>query len=387
MTKHRRTPVLRAAGVAVVLGVMLAATGIADASDTGTAGRNTPPAGLAQALSAVVSAGYPGVVAYARQDNRHWQLAAGVADRVTGRPARPGDRWRIFSSTMAFVSVVVLQLAGESRLRLDDTVQQWLPGVVRGNGNDGAAMAVRQLLNNTTGIYDPGNDPAFATDRGGHTPQEVVAAAMAHPPAFPPGTAYGYSNTNAILAGIIIQAVTGHDPATEINHRIIGPLGLASTSFPTSDPTIHGSHLRGYDLDYRDVTRFDPSGEWTAGAMISTAEDLARFHQALFTGHLLRPAQQRGLETTVPTDAPSTGYGLGVQRMTVPCDNGPTTVWETDGGGPGHTSLAMTTEDGTRQLVLAANVFDLRRDQAGQPPVPDARTALTQATTSALCLR
>lgn len=385
MMRHRRVRGLHAAGIVVVLGVALAATGIADAAETDTGRRDAPPAGLAEALSGAVRAGYPGVVAYARRGEGQWRLADGVADRDTGRPARPGDRWRIFSNTKAFVSVVALQLAGESRLSLDDTVERWLPGVVRGNGNDGAVMTVRQLLNNTTGIYDPGDDPAFATDRGGHTPQEVVAAAMAHPPAFPPGTAYDYSNTNAILAGMVIRAVTGHDPGAEIGRRIIGPLGLGGTSFPAGDPNIHGSHLHGYDLNYRDVTRFDPAGEWTAGAMISTAEDVARFHRALFTGALLRPAQQRELETTVATRAPSTGYGLGVQRMTVPCDSGQVTAWETDGGGPGYTSLAMTTEDGTRQLVLAGNVFDLRRELAGQPPVPDAQAVLAGAVTSVLC--
>lgn len=358
---------------------------VAVAPGARAAAPDQPPAGLVTALHHMVAAGYPGVVAYAARDGRRWQRADGVADQVTRRPARAGDRFRIFSNTKAFVSTVILQLASEQRLDLDDTVERWLPGMIHGAGNDGTRITIRQLLNNTSGIYDPTNDPAFATDRGGHTPAEVLAAAMAHPPLFPPGTAWNYSNTNYILAGMVIQAVTHHRPDTEIAWRILTPLRLTHTSFPISDPTIAGPHLHGYDLSHHDVTRFTPSGEWTAGAMISTVDDLARFHRALFTGALLPPAQQRDLLTTVPTDDASVGYGLGVQSMPVPCPTGPVTVWETDGGGAGYISTAVTTNDGARQLVLAANIFDLARDQHHQPPIPDAGSAPLDAMTSAIC--
>ncbi len=121
------------------------------------------------------------------------------------------------------------------------------------------------------------------------------------------------------------------------------------------------------------MTRFSPSYDWTAGAMISTVDDLARFHRALFTGKLLRPAQQRELLTTVQfPEAPA--YGLGVQRMDVPCGSEPGAeeidAWETDGAGPGFTSVSLTTADGGRQLVLAANVYDLSADLRDERPVP-----------------
>jgi D-alanyl-D-alanine carboxypeptidase len=341
---------------------------IAPAASAGTG----PPAGLRPALDAMVDAGYPGVIAYARQDDRRWRLAAGVADRATGEPARPTDRVRIFSNTKSFVSTVLLQLVGERRLRLDDPVERWLPGVMRG-----AKVTVRQLLNNTSGVYDPG--PV------GRTPQEVVAAAMAHPPLFPPGTRYDYSNPNYLLAGMVVEAVTHHGPDVEIRRRILDPLGLRHTTFPLHDPTIAGPHLHGYDLSDRDITRFDPTAEWTAGAMISTLDDLARFDRALFGGKLLRPAQQRDLETTVPTDNPAIGYGLGVERLPVPCGAGSTDVWETDGGGPGYTTASMTSVDGGRQFVLAGNVFDLDAESHGRAPVPDAREPFLRAVTSVVC--
>jgi D-alanyl-D-alanine carboxypeptidase len=345
--------------------------------------RSGPPAGLREALTEAVAAGNPAVIAYARQDGQQWRLAAGIADRATGRPARPDDHWRIFSHTKSFVSTVVLQLVGERRMSLDDTVNRWLPGLVQGNGNDGKKITVRQLLNHTSGIYDPTNDPRFYTDRGGVSPQEIIRAALAHTPMFAPGQGWDYSNTNYLLAGSIIAAVTHRGPDVEIRRRILIPLGLTHTSFPLHDSRLPNPHLHGYDLSYRDVTGFNPSGEWTAGAMVSTAADLARFDAALFGGKLLGPAEQKALLTTVPGQ----DYGLGVQRGGVPCGGTDITVWQTDGGGPGYNSISMTSAGTSRQLVLVANVFDLAHNQKfpDRPPFPDASHALLTAVESVFC--
>jgi D-alanyl-D-alanine carboxypeptidase len=157
-------------------------------------------------------------------------------------------------------------------------------------------------------------------------------------------------------------------------------LGLWHTWFPTTDAEIHGPHLHGYDLNnYRDVTRFSPSYDWTAGALVSTVDELARFHRALLSGRLLTPALQRELTTTVPTGDGGSGYGLGIQRRELPCG----TVWGHDGGGPGYTSMSLSTEDGRRQLVLVGNVFDLGKDLRHERPIPDVNpTGLLMA---ALC--
>ncbi|MFK8844111.1 serine hydrolase domain-containing protein [Streptomyces sp. Ac-502] len=328
-------------------------------------------------MEQTVADGFPGAVAYVRRGERQSRLAAGLADTARGERARPDQRFRIASNTKAFVSTVLLQLEGEGRLSLGDSVERWLPGVVQGNGNDGAAVTIRQLLNHTSGIYDPTTEPEFFApylkdhDWGHvHTPREVIARSVRHAPYFAPGTGWKYSNTNYLLAGLVIEAVTHRGAPAEIQRRILAPLGLRHTSFPLTDPDIHGPHLHGYDLKGRDLTRFSPSYDWTAGAMISTADDLARFHRALFSGTLLRPAQQRELQTTVRfPDAPA--YGLGVQRMDVSCGTEPdansVTAWETDGGGPGYFSIALTTADGARQLVLAANIYDLGAELEESP--------------------
>ncbi|MER7873426.1 serine hydrolase domain-containing protein [Streptomyces solisilvae] len=354
------------------------------------------PSGFEEAVGQTVRDGFPGAVAYARRGGDEWRTAAGVADKATGERARPEQRFRIASNTKAFVAAVLLQLEGEGRLSLDDSVEKWLPGVVQGNGNDGEAITIRQLLNHTSGIHDPTTEASFFApyledgDRD-HiiTPREVIARSVRHRPEFAPGKGWSYSNTNYLLAGLVIEAVTHRSAPTEIHRRILAPLGLKHTSFPVTDPEVHGPHLHGYDLKGRDMTRFSPSYDWTAGAMISTVDDLARFERALFGGTLLRPSQQRELTTPVEfPDAPA--YGLGVQRMEVPCDTGarrkadPLTAWETDGAGPGYTSVSLTTADGERQLVLAATVYDLAAELEGEPPVPRSE-GLLKARTAVLC--
>lgn len=399
----------RARAAALWVGVTaVALTGIAPAADPattraparaeGAAAASLPPAGVQEALEQAVADGFPGAVAYVRHGSRESRAAAGLADKATGERARPGHRFRIASNTKAFVATVLLQLQGEGRLSLDDSVETWLPGVVRGNGNDGSAITVRQLLNHTSGIYDPTREPGFFApyleqhDRDHvYNPREVIARAVRHEPDFAPGTGWMYSNTNYLLAGLVIEKVTGRSAPDEIRRRILVPLGLHNTSFPVTDPAIHGPHLHGYDLRGQDVTRFSPSYDWTAGAMISTVVDLARFHRALFSGALLRPAEQR--ELLAPVRFPvAEGYALGVQPVNVPCPpvpgtgTGPAEVraWSTDGGGPGFTSVALTTADGERQLVLAVNVFDLGAELRKEAPLPRP-TGLMAARQAALC--
>ncbi|MDK9497116.1 serine hydrolase [Streptomyces katrae] len=371
MKARVRAAALLAAVCVVAAGVVPAAAAERAGGTGGTGGAE--PAGLREALARTVADGFPGVVAYARHGERETRTAAGVADTASGERARPDQRFRIASNTKAFVSTVLLQLEGEGRLSLDDSVDTWLPGMVRGNGNDGRAITVRQLLNHTSGIYDPTREPEFFAPYlerhdWGHvyTPREVIARAVRHAPDFKPDEKkWQYSNTNYLLAGLVIEAVTHRSAPSEIHRRVLAPLGLKDTSFPLTDPAVRGPHLHGYDLAGRDVTRFSPSYDWTAGAMISTVDDLARFHRALFSGALLRPAQQRELLTTVEADG-APAYGLGVQRADVACGPGPgaerVRVWSTDGAGPGFLSMALTTVDNERQLVFAANVYDLGAD-------------------------
>ena len=218
-----RRPLLLVAAVAALL-----AAPVATASPT--------HAELDRAVDRVVSAGAPGAIALVRDGHRTVRAAGGFADRRSRRPLRPGDRFRVGSNTKTFVATVLLQLAGEGRLALEDTVERWLPGLVPGGG----AITVRQLLNHTSGLpdYAPEDDDSFirqvlADRRRKWTPRELVGIAMARPPLFAPGAAWAYSNTGYILLGLIVVAAGGHPLATELRERIFAPLQLRGTSCAT----------------------------------------------------------------------------------------------------------------------------------------------------------
>jgi D-alanyl-D-alanine carboxypeptidase len=319
-----------------------------------------PPAGLQRAADQLVADGVPGVIVLSRRGQRVSDAVAGLADQATGQPIRPRDRVHIGSITKTFVATVVLQLAAEGRLSLNDGVQKWLPGVITGPGYHPARITIRQLLHQTSGIRDYTDDPVFQTAAGlGKTwsPQQLVDVALR---LGPPVHGWLYSNTNYVLLGMLIQKVTGHSPVTEISRRILAPLGLRGTSFPLTSTRIPSPYAHGYygSLDFTSVV--NPSSAWTAGAMISTVGDVARFYRALLTGRLLPPAQQRELLTAMPVDDSGAlfaeRYGLGIYSVQLSCG----TAWGHDGGYPGgFKTIAYTSRDGSRQAVMVYNDFKM----------------------------
>ncbi|WP_084464277.1 serine hydrolase domain-containing protein [Microtetraspora fusca] len=312
---------------------------------------------------AVGEGGVPGIVIEVRNDRGRWFGTAGVADTDTGRERTPQERFRIGSATKTFVATVILQLVAERRLSLDDTVDEWLPGRVHGHGHQGGKISIRRLLNHTSGIFNYTEDPPMVNRYEKHTPELLVDIAMAHPPAFEAGADWGYSNTNYILAGMIVERVTGQALADEIARRITRPLGLDGTYLPSgADPTIQGPHPRHYtklmnpapDAEIHDATELESSMFWAAGGMISTTGDLHRFFGALLGGRLLPPAQHERMFTTVPTKnwIPDTTYGLGISSVTLPCG---ATVWGMGGAIFGSWSYTYGTRDGEHMVVIDVN--------------------------------
>jgi D-alanyl-D-alanine carboxypeptidase len=322
-----------------------------------------PPAGLQQAADQMVTDGAPGVIILSRRGHQVSDVVAGLADTATGQPMEPQDRVHIASITKTFVATVVLQLAAEGRLSLNDSVQKWLPGVITANGYDPARITIRQLLNMTSGIPDYLNDTALFNPSNPQAyeqtwqPQQLVDIALS---LGPPLHGWNYSNTNYILLGMIIQKVTGQSPITEINRRIIAPLGLRGTSFPLTSTAIPSPYAHGYYGSVDVTNLINPSVAWTSGAMISTVGDVARFYEALLTGRLLPPAQQRELLTTMPVYDPGElfheHYGLGIYSVQLSCG----TAWGHDGGWPGgFKTIAYTSQNRSRQAVMVYNSYTM----------------------------
>jgi D-alanyl-D-alanine carboxypeptidase len=236
------------------------------------------------------------------------------------------DYTRIASITKTFIGTLILQLVGEGKLGLDDPIQQWAPQVPNARH-----ITVRELLNMSSGLYDYPQDRQWlqqaVSPRTGlalrqWTPQQLVQVAVAHKPYFPPGQGYHYANTNFILLGLIVEQVT-HRPVEDVlRARILRPLGLQHTFLPTSSGLPAPNDVGYYPISLHRLvneTTMNPSLFWTAGAMISTVDDLHTWAQALATGALLRPAQQRQRLTWNPYSAAATHglerYGLAVSNV------------------------------------------------------------------------
>ncbi len=322
--------------------------------------RPRPANPLQQEVNAIHDTGTVGVLAEVRTPHARHDARAGTAELGTERPVPWDGRFRIGSATKTFTATVVLQLVGEGRLSLDDTVEHWLPGVVQGDDRDGSRITVRQLLQHTSGIPEvEGDIPALHTAAGyraerlrTYTPAELVALAMRHPAPASPGT-FSYSDTNYILLGMITKKVTGRSWAQEVNARIIHPLGLADTITPGTFPFIPGPHAHGYsalDTDTAiDVTEFNPSAADASGSIISTAHDMSRFYTALVGGRLLAPAQLDEMTTTVPAPELGADYGLGLGKFPLSCGG---SYFTHPGGVSGYQTWIGVTPDATRTAML-----------------------------------
>ncbi|PEJ08246.1 D-alanyl-D-alanine carboxypeptidase [Bacillus toyonensis] len=320
-----------------------------------------------QAMRDTLQLGYPGILAKTSEGGKTWGYAAGVADLSTKKPMKTDFRFRIASVTKTFTATVVLQLAGENRLNLDDSIEKWLPGVIQGNGYDGNQITIRQILNHTSGIVEYARSKEidfFTNTKKSFTAEELVKIGLSMPPEFAPGKGWSYSNTGYVLLGILIEKVTGNSYAEEIENRIIEPLELSNTFLPGNSSVIPGTkHARGYlqpdgASELKDVTYYNPSIGSSAGDMISTADDLNKFFSSLLGGKLLKEQQLKQMLTTVPTGIAETGgYGLGIYETKLP--NG-VSIWGHSGGIPGFSTFAGGILGGKH--TLAVNLNNLKAD-------------------------
>lgn len=246
-----------------------------------------------------------------------WLVARGRADVAAGRDAQVSDPTRIGSTTKSFTAVTVLQLVDRGLLDLDDALDRFAAGA---GVPHAAEITVRMLLNHTSGIFDYANDEGFNDDfitkpDKTWTPEELVAIGVSHGPDFLPGERWEYSNTNYILLGMIAEEVSGESIGDLVRENIVEPLGLACTVWPDGptmeDPCLHGYWDPGCTGVLEDCSRYQPTAEFGAGAMISCAEDLLVWAKAFAEGALLGESVRREQRTLV--DAGGGGkWGLGV---------------------------------------------------------------------------
>ena len=307
---------------------------------------------LQQALDQLVEDGAPGALLYTYDHGRVTELQSGVADMAAGTPMSPQDHYRIGSLTKTYVSTAVLDLVAKHRIRLEDPVRRYLPGFLNG----GPRVTIRQLLDHTSGLYEFNDDPRvlapYLEGDLAHvwTPQQLVRIALTHDSLSAPGAAYHYSNTNYLLAGLVVQAVTGHPLGDVLRHRVFSRAHLESTTFAASTtlpaPAAHGYFTFSGD-EPTDITSLYPY-PWASGAAVSTAPDVARFYRRLLSGDLLPRRLLATMRTTVDAsaeDGAGTAYGLGLERFPTPC--GP--AWGHGGNFPGYVTYVYSSPSGGRR--------------------------------------
>ncbi|WP_437509828.1 serine hydrolase domain-containing protein [Sorangium sp. So ce1099] len=309
---------------------------------------------------------FPAVLAAVSDlDGKTRHYIAGVADLETRAKVPVDGQVRIGSNSKPFTAVVVLQLVGEGKVDLDAPVETYLPGLVRGEGIDGHEITVRQLLQQNSGLPDFVNELfTGGLDKVRHTyfdPRTLLDLALAQGVRFPPGDRWEYSNTNYILAGLLVEKVTGRPLAEEITRRVIERIGLRHTYVPRiGDEGIRECHPRGYHADsfgepLYDVTELDPSMAGASGNMISTPGDLNRFFTALLGGELLEPAQLEEMRATIDASSmwPGTAYGLGLSSSPLSCGG---LAWGHGGDIFGYETAGGVTDDG-RAVTVAVTAL------------------------------
>ncbi|MFF4492018.1 serine hydrolase domain-containing protein [Streptomyces sp. NPDC001544] len=355
---------------------------------------------LTDALNAIHTAGMYGAYAAVRDGDGVWRGATGVADRDTGRPATPGMEHRIGSISKSMTAVALLQQVAAGRLDLDAPLSRYLPGLVPGRRGD--RITVRMVLNHTSGIgdYVPYAFPSLQTldtssldeFRFRHiSPEQLVRMGVQAPPTGEPGEHWSYSNTNYIIAGLLLGKLTGEDPERYITRHVIRRAALRHTYFPTG-PRIKGPHAKLYESFYglidppRDYSVYDMSWVGTAGAVVSTMADLDRFYRALFTGRLIPAAELAEMKKTVPmTDSQGNvvgHYGLALMRYDWGCG----TFWGHTGAVFGAETLAISSQDGRRQMALGYNLSKYDKLGAdGTVPAGPIDAAINTFVATSLC--
>ena len=327
---------------------------LALAAPTVPAAAAKKPTRVQKIARSLVAARAPGAIVFVRTPKGVHSAVAGVAQTQPRVPMRVADRFRIASVTKTFVATVVLQLASEGKLGLDDSIERWLPGLVP----NGAQITLRELLSHTSGLFNYVDDTAWQTTELGNPgrawlPTELLPYSFSHGLLFPPGTNFAYSNTGYILLGLVIEKITGEPLGQVLRERIIDPLGLHATSFPTDlavpEPFVHGyASIAGSPL--LDITLLlHPSFLYAAGQIVSTAADLTTFFGALLKGRLLSAS----LLTQMKTGSSVSGtYGLGMRLSFSPCGR----AYGHDGDFVGWRNVVWSNATGTRIAVVLVNI-------------------------------
>ena len=262
-------------------------------------------------LDAAVRPDGPGAaVLIANGDEVIFRRARGLASIELDVPLSPDHAFRIASVTKMFTAALILKLVEVGKLSLDDALSLYLP-----NAPAAGSVTIRHLLNHTAGISDVAKDPQPWFGRRDVDSTTRVAEISTRPLQFRPGTSWSYSNSGYILLGAVIEKITGEPWHATLQAQFLKPLGMTQTRYGDNSILIPG-RVAGYatDSQTRSVRNADFVSATipdSAGALVSTIDDLLRWMRALATGRALSHDSFQLMIRPTPTPV-GDGYGLGV---------------------------------------------------------------------------
>lgn len=313
--------------VALVAALAMAASGCG-----GDESSKAPPP-VEQVARELAGASSASVIVFVADGDREYVATAGKR-----RPSER-QRFRIGSVTKTFTATIVLQLVAEGRIRLGDRLERYLPGVVPA----GRKITIRHLLNHRSGLANVTDYRAWLEQAGRSAktrPIDTMRFAASKPLVFQPGGEWGYSNTNYIALGLVIEKATGHSYRRELEQRILEPLKLENTELP-----------RTHKLPDLDDPGENPNVPWAAGAIVSDVYDLARFFSVLLSGRILSDESLAQMKQTVVVDAATLSDGLGIFSTKLSCGR----FWGHDGGILDYGTLVRASDDGERVGVISVH--------------------------------
>ena len=331
---------------------------------------------LKATIQELVDAGYPGALAAKTdKDGNTIGATAGKGNLSTGEAPPLDGEVRIGSNTKTFVAVLIMKMVEEGKVKLDEPIETYLPGLIKGQGVDGKKITVRQLLQHTSGLPEImlGMPDFFAMRNDYLSPRDVLDMALTRPAQFAPGAKFTYTNTNYIVLGLLAERVGKRPVAEQIEAKIIKPLGLKHTYMPgPGEKAFRGKHPHGYHTrdnkpgKLEDITEADPSWAWAAGSMISTPSELNKFMQSIFDGSLLNQASIAEMKKSVPMDDEGDVYGLGLIGHKLSCG----VAWGHGGTIPGSQTDNAVGPDGAAAVIAttaitATNAKDTAADEVG----------------------
>ena len=335
------------------------------AAASATASAKTTDAQVLKGLEGLVASpgGPPGAIATLYRNGKLTTLSTGRSNVTKAARPRATDHMRIASVAKAFSGAVALHLVGEGKLSLDGTIAQVMPTLPSAWGQ----VTLAQLLNHTSGLPDYTSSAGFAKQaetnpRGYVSPQGVIGWVAKDKLVFKPGSKYEYSNTDNIVVGLMVEAVTDGSYANALQQIVFGPTGLTQTTFPTKfkmpAPFIHG-YVVEPEGEALDVSEFlSPSGAWASGAIVSTPRDLNAFIRAdLGLKYFDRTEQRAQMQWRVGGESSPPGpgknsAGLALFRYQTRCG----TVYGHTGNFPGYVQFAAATADGSRAVTTTLNI-------------------------------